>query len=236
MAEAAANETLYINNLSEKIKIPALKKSLQAVFEGYGRILDLVAHGNLKMRGQAFVVFEDTASARKALEEVQGFPLFNKPMQIQYAKAKSDATIQRTKPQEYDEFKENRLAEKEKRKAETQKDPVKEKGPLKRQAAAQPAKRPLKKAGGKVQPQIPDEFLPPNKLLLVQGLPDDTTQDHVHMIFGRFPGLMEIRMVPGRKGIAFVEYEKEGGAIAAKDGTVGLTLGDRPVRVTYARK
>ena len=34
----------------------------------------------LKMRGQAFVVFADIASATNALRSMQGFPFYDKPM------------------------------------------------------------------------------------------------------------------------------------------------------------
>lgn len=37
-----ANNTIYINNLNEKIKADELKKSLYAVFVQFGQILDIV--------------------------------------------------------------------------------------------------------------------------------------------------------------------------------------------------
>ena len=57
-------------------------------------------------------------------------------------------------------------------------------------------------------------------------------------IFGRFEGFREVRLVPGRKGIAFVEYEAESGAISAKESTAGMTLGEegKPVKVVYQRQ
>ena len=78
--EESATETLYIQNLNEKIKIPVLKASLRGLFKSYGEVLDVVAHGNLRMRGQAFVSFESPEVAQKALKEVRGFPLYSKPM------------------------------------------------------------------------------------------------------------------------------------------------------------
>jgi U2 small nuclear ribonucleoprotein B'' len=75
-----ASETLYIQNLNEKIKIPVLKASLKGLFKSYGEVLDVVAHSNLRMRGQAFVSFENADIAKKALKEVRGFPLYSKPM------------------------------------------------------------------------------------------------------------------------------------------------------------
>ncbi|CAB3993417.1 U1 small nuclear ribonucleo A, partial [Paramuricea clavata] len=85
------NQTIYINNLNEKIKKDELKKSLYAIFSQFGNILDIVAMKTLKMRGQAFVAFADIASATNALRSMQGFPFYDKPMRIQYAKSKSDA-------------------------------------------------------------------------------------------------------------------------------------------------
>ena len=78
--EEVATETLYIQNLNEKIKIPVLKASLRGLFKSYGEVLDVVAHSNLRMRGQAFVSFESPEIAKKALKEVRGFPLYSKPM------------------------------------------------------------------------------------------------------------------------------------------------------------
>lgn len=83
-----------------------------------------------------------------------------------------------------------------------------------------------------------DEFLPPNKILFVQNLPDDYDVEALSAVFGRFEGFREVRMVPGRKGIAFVEYEAETGAITAKENTAGITLGSegKGIKVTYQRQ
>jgi U2 small nuclear ribonucleoprotein B'' len=90
------SETLYIQNLNEKIKIDGnahffhagphwssstvLKASLRGLFKSYGEVLDVVAHSNLRMRGQAFVSFASAETAKKAMKEVRGFPLYSKPM------------------------------------------------------------------------------------------------------------------------------------------------------------
>ena len=59
-----------------------LKKSLYAIFSQFGQILDIVALKTLKMRGQAFVIFNDVNSATNALRSMQGFPFYDKPMVI----------------------------------------------------------------------------------------------------------------------------------------------------------
>lgn len=61
--------------------------------------------------------------------------------------------------------------------------------------------------------------------------------DGLTTIFGGFEGFKEVRLVPGRKGIAFVEYEAETGAISAKERTSGMTLGEgKAMKVVYQRK
>merc|ERR1719454_509000 len=45
---------------------------------------------SLKRRGQAWIIFKEMSSATNALKSLQGFPFYNKPMRITYAKSKSD--------------------------------------------------------------------------------------------------------------------------------------------------
>lgn len=96
----------------------------------------------------------------------------------------------------------------------------------------------LKSTQAAAAPVIPDEYLPPNKILFLRDLPDNADQESLTAVFGRFEGFKEVRLVPGRKGIAFVEYENETGAISAKEATSGMPMGDnaRPIRVTYQRQ
>ncbi len=83
---------------------------------------------------------------------------------------------------------------------------------------------------------IPDEYLPPNKILFLQNVPEEYDVEALTGIFGRFEGFREVRLVPGRRGIAFVEYDAEQGAVAAKENTAGMTLGDKNIKVTYQRQ
>lgn len=109
-------------------------------------------------------------------------------------------------------------------------------------AAARPAKAArgagLKSSNPAAGAVVPDEYLPPNKILFVQNLPEDYDVDGLTQIFGRFEGFREVRLVPSRKGIAFVEYEAEAGAINAKESTSGMGLGaeSKPIKVTYQRQ
>jgi RNA recognition motif-containing protein len=100
---------------------------------------------------------------------------------------------------------------------------------------AQPVAAPARKPRP-AQPAIPSHHLPPNKVLFLQNLPDAATKEQLVQIYGQFDGFREVRMVPGRKGIAFVEYDTEGQAGLARVNTLKLVMEDRQVSVTFQRK
>lgn len=246
----APNATVYVRNLEERIKLPQLREALEELFSEYGTIIEIVAKANLKAKGQAFIVFDSISSATKAIEEVQGFELFDKPMQLAYARTPSDSTVKREKGDgdEFESHKRRRLAEKDKKKAA---EAAEEQKRLKRTGATTSVVQDtnvrqvkttrgagLKSTNTGTTAVIPDEYLPPNKILFVQNLPEDYDIDALTAIFGRFEKFKEVRLVPGRRGIAFVEYETETGAISAKENTAGMALGDGTMfmKVTYQRQ
>ncbi|KAL1741272.1 hypothetical protein HDZ31DRAFT_67107 [Schizophyllum fasciatum] len=92
------NTTLYIKNLNDKVQKDELRLQLYALFTTYGRIIDMVVSKAPRLRGQAFLVFADLASATTALRACQGMVFYDKPMHIDYAKAKSYATLKREDP------------------------------------------------------------------------------------------------------------------------------------------
>ncbi|KAH7171553.1 hypothetical protein EDB81DRAFT_778763 [Dactylonectria macrodidyma] len=243
MASGPPISTVYVQNLEERVNLETVTEALRTIFSEFGNIVDIVAKKNLKAKGQAFVVFEDADSALKAIEEVQGFELFEKPMRLALARSKSDKTVAlNASEEEFEIHKRHRQAEKDKRKALEAAEEQRQLNKRGHGAASdsRPSKtaRPsgLKSTSATTSTVIPDEYLPPNKILFVQNLPEDYDIDALSGIFGRFDGFREIRLVPGRRGIAFVEYEAEQGAITAKENTAGMSLGDKPIKVTYQRQ
>ncbi|KAI9344136.1 hypothetical protein BD770DRAFT_414287 [Pilaira anomala] len=85
------NQTLYITNISGRITVEELKSSLYGLFSTYGPILDITAKKTQKMREQAFIVYNNVASATTAKRSLNGFTFFDRPIKIEYAKTKSDA-------------------------------------------------------------------------------------------------------------------------------------------------
>lgn len=106
---------------------------------------------------------------------------------------------------------------------------------------------------------MPDEYLPPNKILFVQNLPDDTTKEALEALFRpyalllsppplasahmtfchRYPNLSEVRTIPGRKNIAFVEFADEASSGVARDALHNTKYGEGDaslkLKVTFAK-
>ncbi|KAI9589683.1 U1 small nuclear ribonucleoprotein A [Glossina fuscipes] len=211
------NQTIYINNLNEKIKKEELKKSLYAIFSQFGQILDIVALKTLKMRGQAFVIFKEIASASNALRTMQGFPFYDKPMRIAYAKTDSDivAKIKGT-------FKER----------------PKKVRPSKPVVTTDDKKDKKKKASNaeNTNPNTQSEQ-PPNQILFLTNLPEETNEMMLSMLFNQFPGFKEVRLVPNRHDIAFVEFATELQSNAAKEALQGFKITpSHAMKITFAKK
>ncbi|KAF8628537.1 hypothetical protein AX15_003831 [Amanita polypyramis BW_CC] len=228
-----ACETLYIQNLNEKIKINVLKATLRGLFKSYGDVVDVIAHSNLRMRGQAFVSFTSKESATKALKDVQRFPLYSKPMQISFARSRSDAVVKKLDPEVFESHK----AAREKHKADTRySNPLKQKFKAKRMASAMDGVTALP-APRRPNVQMPDEYLPPNKILFLQNLPESVTKEQLTALFSQYPNLYEVRLIPTKRDIAFVEYYDEGSATVAKDALHNYKLdGENKIKITFARK
>lgn len=210
------NNTIYVNNLNEKVKKEELKSALYAIFNQFGQVLDIIALKTLKMRGQAFVVFKEINDATAALHSMQGFPFYDKPMRLAYAKKDSDmiAKMKGT----YQE----RTKEKKKRKKES-----------KKKSAV------VATGGNDVENMQTDDGMnnPPNHILFVDNLPQDTQEGWLEMIFVKFDGFKEVRLVPNRHDIAFVEFASEMEAANARNSLQGFRISATNVmKVTFAKK
>ncbi|WWD18807.1 hypothetical protein CI109_103262 [Kwoniella shandongensis] len=225
-----ACETLYLQNLNEKVRIPVIKETLANLFKPYRPLLPIVAHRNVRMRGQAFVSFPDVESANTALKDVAEFPLYGKAIQISFARGRSDVIVKKVEGEE--KFEEHKVRRLEEKKIKRRNNPLRQKAQAKLKAeetGAAPSK--------KQRLQMPDEYLPPNTILFVQNLPEGTTQEDLREVFEVHPGLVEIRLVTTKKDIAFVEFADEAAATIAKDALHNFKIdGETKMKVTYARK
>lgn len=192
------------------------------------------------MRGQAFVIFKDINSATNALRSMQGFPFYDKPMRIQYAKTDSDIIAKmkgtfverpakpKTKEDAVDVKKQKKKAAKEQARQAQQ-----------AQAGLALGVMPPGAMVGMVphaQPMpIPEQ--PPNQILFLTNLPEETNEMMLSMLFNQFPGFKEVRLVPGRHDIAFVEFENEVLSAAAKDALQGFKITPtHAMKISFAKK
>lgn len=77
---APPNQSLYLQNLPEKLQKEDLRRALYMLFSTYGPVLDITALKTKAMRGQAHVLFRDQHSATQALRSCQGNEFFGREM------------------------------------------------------------------------------------------------------------------------------------------------------------
>lgn len=74
-------------------------------------------------------------------------------------------------------------------------------------------------------------------ILFAQNLPADCTAAELSMLFQNSAGFKEVRMVPGKEGIAFVEFEDEHRATSSLTALNGFKLTpDASLVLTYAKR
>jgi RNA recognition motif-containing protein len=244
------SSSVYASNLNESTPIADLTVSLREVFLEFGTIIDVVAKKSLRRKGQAFIVFDTAENAANAIEYLQDFELFDKPMKLAFARTRSDATVLAAGDSAaFEAHKAARLAEKERKNAAeaAAQAQLEAQNKLKRRVPSdEPVLAPsgLKKAKGLKSTNaaasiMPDEFLPPNKVLFLQNLPppDEYGHDDLVGLFGRFPGMVEIRMIEAKPGIAFAEFQTPEQATPAKDRLNGMKLGfaEKVMKITFQR-
>ncbi|KAJ9048879.1 hypothetical protein DSO57_1030199 [Entomophthora muscae] len=213
------NNTIRVSNLKEKVSIEDLKKELTKIFSQYGNILDIVAQKGLRLKGQAFIIYEDIASAEKAVAEANGLAVFNRVMVVQFSHNRSDKIAEREGELEANKRERHERFLKRMENRQTR--------------APKPKNR---NASGSSHRPIPDHMLL-NKILFLQHLPEEIEEQSLVLLFKQYPGFKEVRLVPGRSDIAFVEYDTEHQASMAKTTLNNYpVLPDHPMKITFAKR
>eukprot|EP00696_Hemimastix_kukwesjijk_P017174 gnl/Hemi2/5756_TR1980_c0_g2_i1.p2 gnl/Hemi2/5756_TR1980_c0_g2~~gnl/Hemi2/5756_TR1980_c0_g2_i1.p2 ORF type:complete len:248 (+),score=92.06 gnl/Hemi2/5756_TR1980_c0_g2_i1:57-800(+) len=208
-APPGVNNTLFVNNISEKIKKKEIQSGLLGVFGQFGAILAVHVNRHWSSRGQAWIVFKDLGAASAAITKMQGFPFFDKQLRIQFANARSDkslkaegtfdeaAAMQRSRKRQA-ELRAEKKGDHKKAKKQSEKD----------KAAAREAAN-MQIAPAAVTPAPDNTPAQPNNILFVENLPNECNEFMLSMLFQQFGGFREVRLVPGKPGIGFVEFENE---------------------------
>eukprot|EP00960_Hanusia_phi_P047239 758314-Hanusia_phi.AAC.4 len=260
--EIPPNQTLYIRNINEKyskkFRLEELKAKLKAIFRPYGEILDIVAMSNFYNKGQAFVAFRDVSSATKAMNALQGHTLSltsvggGKQMKISYARSKSDVIAKlegtfeartkktKAKPPTGKKVKKAKAAEggegemeEDAEQMDEEEDDAESKGKTNAHGGWQASSGQNQKSA----PAAPVHTGPlfPHPILFLENLPLDITSDDVAAVFSPFPGFKEVRLVPSRPGIAFVEYESEMQSGMAMARLQGHRFGEFQTKIAFSK-
>jgi len=193
--EMAPNQTLYISNLSEKIKKEELRKALYSLFSQYGTVLDVIASKAYKLRGQAWVVFREISSATAAYRALTNFVFYDRPMKVAYAKSKSDIIkkAEGTWAPREKKPRTPRPPKPKKEKKEGGSNTHKENSG--KQSASKKRKTESSGGGGPVT-EGPAAM---NNILFIQNLPELANELMLSMLFQQFPGYKEVRIATGKK-------------------------------------
>jgi len=256
------NSTIYIQNLNEKIPLDYLKEQLFEICSTFGQVLEVRAHKRLALRGQAFVVFSEVEQARVALISLQGFKAWGKSMIVRFSRYKSDAISKTDGTYEIERRRRQQdqsnipsliltyLVERAKRPRLTR-----------RQQLAQLMNSPAAMQGGMGMPMmmgvsqmapsqasgmtmgpvmVGGELQIPNRVLYIHGISaslSPSIENALNALFRRFPGFNEVRLVPNRNDLAFVEYDNEAQAAMARAAADNAELapGER-IRVSFAKR
>ena len=77
----APKHTIYIRNLNYKIGMNEMRKTLYNEFCQFGKILDIVVGAKrFAIKGQAWIIFDKIEEATRALEEMNGKAVSNRPV------------------------------------------------------------------------------------------------------------------------------------------------------------
>ena len=210
-----ARETLYVNNLNDRVKPEALKRALIPLFGKYGKIVDLVAMKSLWRRGQAFIVFETPEIANRAREALDGKVLFEKAMRVVFAKTASDATLKRKNL------------------------PITREKLPKMTAEESAAKMQLREKDGteffnpQAAPKLPQYTSLPNRTLFIENINQGAKLEE---LCSGFEGYEETRVIPGR-GVAFVDFSFDYQAARAMQAINGKSIeAGFTLKASYAKK
>jgi U2 small nuclear ribonucleoprotein B'' len=207
---------VYVHNLNEKVRKEELKKSLYHVFSPHGKIMEIHAQKLYKLRGQAWIIYENEQSAIKAVQSMANYSFYGKPMRVNFARVKSDIISK----------KDGTFVPRPKRKTKSERKRTKRKKVEAEVKATAPV------AAAPVSLEVP-----PNNILFIEELPSQCNAMMLEMLFRQYEGYSEVRLVDGKPGIAFVEFTGVAEAARAKDTLQGFSITPtNQMRITFAKK
>jgi len=196
--------------------------------------MDVVALKTPTLRGQAWIVFEDIACATRAMKALQGFPFCDKPMRIAFAKSKSRAVeIEKGTYTSSKRFTTDKGRGVEKKKKIYVGPPPSEETEKKDRTRKATDEASAKPAGDGEEVSVETGTRGP--IIMCSELPERACKkDVLGALFKQFSGLLDIRVVEGKR-LAFVEFDSPDQSAVALEALQNfrLTANDR-LKLSYA--
>merc|ERR1712004_379218 len=86
-------------------------------------------------------------------------------------------------------------------------------------------------------PLIVQEGEVADKILFITNLPEEANDVMITMLFQQFSGFVTTRLLPGKRGMAFVDFDNETNASLAKDSLQGFKISPtNAMKITFASK
>ena len=80
-------------------------------------------------------------------------------------------------------------------------------------------------------------FIVPHRILFAQNLPESYDEQMLTSLFQPYPGFQEVRTVPGKKGLAFIEFQDQIQATIALQNLNGFQLTEfDTLHLTYGKQ
>ncbi|EKE40055.1 hypothetical protein ENUP19_0180G0031 [Entamoeba nuttalli] len=204
--------TLYINNLDQSIKPNRIRDSLNTVFGAYGNVLQVCVRKSLKMRGQAFVIYDTKESAQFAMESLQNHELFDRPMHINYSKVESDIIVKNQGKEITRERKPKQI------KVQIEKTLEHEESPINQDTEKKESNE------TKLPPNSPTKYT--NNRLFIKSVPQSVSKQRLEELFKQQEGFVEVRYIVIKgNAVAFIEFKDETSSEKAMQKGIGQSEG-----------
>lgn len=224
--------TVYVNHLVEKgINVEMLKVELRELFEKAdcgGVVLDVHAIKHYRTRGQAWVIFDSTEAAGRAIDKLNGVMFHGRPMQLNFSKRKSNLVAREDGTYVPRQNKRKR--------GDGEGDGLRVDGSSSSGSAGTDGR-----GGGSapVSVKAPPkhvEHVAPNRKLFAQDLPEECTKEELEGLYKGMAGFREVRFVASRH-VAFIEFDSIPAASYALSSTRKHRLSsNHTLRVNFAKQ
>eukprot|EP00283_Hemiselmis_rufescens_P010131 CAMPEP_0173432582 /NCGR_PEP_ID=MMETSP1357-20121228/10331_1 /TAXON_ID=77926 /ORGANISM="Hemiselmis rufescens, Strain PCC563" /LENGTH=268 /DNA_ID=CAMNT_0014397199 /DNA_START=86 /DNA_END=890 /DNA_ORIENTATION=+ len=252
------NQTLYVGNIHESLskrhRLHELKEKLTNLCKP-GEVIDIVALSNFYDKGQAFVVLKNLEQAAAAMAKLQGHELEGQVLKVAYAKSKSHAVQKAEGTYSGHKRKERPKpptgAKKAKAPAREDSDddeapppapgfaPAPGGYPPPQPGAPQGYGGPPPGHAGMPQPPQQQQAVAqapplPHPILFLENVPHSADSDSVAELFRQYMGFKEVRMIPSRPGLSFVEFENEMQSGVAMQRLQGVEMQGQAIKITFS--